>query len=470
MKALRPFIFAIAFFAMVFGLMVSDMINGENHRVPDPLKKRDFDAIMASDTLHVVMGYNSVNYFVYKGTPMGYQYELVQELCKHFGLFLDLTVTNDVKNAFQKLAFGKCDLIAMELTVAKNRFPRITFTDPLYDMRSILVQRKDSAGAISVTDLKQLDGKTVVIPRKTIYRRLLQKIEDSLNIDIHILPLGEIGTEDLCNLVAAGEISYTICDEHLARTLWAYYPELDFSIAVSDPMPVAWVVSSESVNWLAKLNAWIEEFKKKGNLSFLQRKYFDNPILYIFGSPDEHSLSGGIISKYDKVIKKYSEEIGWDWRLVSSLIYQESRFTTGFQSPSGAFGIMQMMPGTAQRMGVGYNSSAEEQIKGGVKLLHVVDTSFARYVEDKAERQKLVIAAYNIGTPHFYDAFELAKKQGRTPLTYEIVMECLHCKSKPEYYNDPVVKYGYINPWYVERFVKEIYARYNAYCAVFPEK
>ncbi len=450
--------------------MVADMIAPHSSQTPDPVKQRDFDAIMASDTLHVVMGYNSVNYFVYKGTPMGYQYELVQELCKHFGLFLDLQVTNDVEKAFQMVAFGKCDLIAMELAVAKNRFPRIAFTAPLYDMRSILVQRKDSSGAVLVKDLSQLNGKTILIPRKTIYRRHLLKLEDSLNIDIHILPLGEIGTEDLCNLVAEGKIDYTICDEHLARTIWAYYPELDFSVVVSEPQPVAWVVSSESRNWLAKLNAWLSDFKTMGNLSFLQKKYFDNPILYIFGSPDDHSISGGKISKYDEIIKKYSEEIGWDWRLVSSLIYQESRFTTGFQSSSGAFGIMQMMPGTAQRMGVKYSSNAEEQIQGGLKLLHVVDTSFARFVDDKAERQKLVIAAYNIGTPHFYDAFELAKKQGKTPLTYNIVMECLRCKSKPEYYNDPVVKYGYINPWYVERFVREIYARYNAYCAVFPEK
>lgn len=467
---LKPFIFAILFFMSVVGLMVADMIAPHSSLSPDPVKQRDFDAIAASDTLHVVMGYNSVNYFVYKGTPMGYQYELVQELCKHFGLFLDLQVTNDVEKAFQMVAFGKCDLIAMELAIANNRFPRIAFTEPLYDMRSILVQRKDSMGAVLVKDLKQLNGKTILIPRKTIYRRQLLELEDSLHIDIHILPLGEIGTEDLCNLVAEGKIDYTICDEHLARTIWAYYPELDFSVVVSKPQPVAWVVSSESRKWLEKLNAWLSDFKKKGNLSFLQKKYFDNPILYIFGSPDDHSISGGKISKYDDIIKKYSEEIGWDWRLVSSLIYQESRFTTGFQSPSGAFGIMQMMPGTAQRMGVKYSSNAEEQIHGGLKLLHVVDTSFARYIDDKAERHKVVIAAYNIGTPHFYDAFELAKKQGKTPLTYDIVMECLRSKSKPEYYNDPVVKYGYINPWYVERFVREIYARYNAYCAVFQEK
>ncbi|HCB63579.1 MAG TPA: lytic transglycosylase F [Bacteroidales bacterium] len=468
--SVKPFILSILFFALIGGLMIYDMMGERTAVAKDPVKLRDFDTIIVSDTLHVIMGYNSVNYFVYKGTPMGYQYELVQALCKNFGLFLDLQVTNDVEKAFQKLAFGTCDLIAMDLTVAENRYPRITFTEPLYNMRSILVQRKDSLGAVSVKDLKQLNGKTILIPRKTIYRRQLLELEDSLHIDINILPMGEVGTEDLCNMVAEDKIDFTICDDHLARTLWAYYPDLDFSLIISKPLPVAWVVNSESEKWLEKLNAWISNFKKNGNLAFLQKKYFDNPILYIFGSPDDHSISGGTISKYDDLIKKYSAEIGWDWRLVASLIYQESRFTTDFQSPSGAFGLMQLMPGTAQRMGVNYNSNAEEQLKGGLKLLHYMDTAFTPYMDNVAERHKVVIAAYNLGMAHFYDAFELAKKQGKGPLTYAIVIECLKCKSKPLYYNDPVVKFGYINPWYVERFVREIYARYNAYCAVFSEK
>ena len=469
MKLLKPFVYTLLFFAMILSLMVFDILNSNNSSFPDPVKKRDFDEIVASDTLNVVIGYNSVNYFIFKGTPMGYQYELVQELCKDLGLFLNLHVTNDVKKAFQMLAFGNCDLIAMELTIAENRFPQVTFTEPLYNMNSVLVQRKDSMGKVSVSKLEDLKGKTVVIPRKTIYGRQIRKIADSLNINIKVLQLGDIGTEALCNLVAEKQIDFCICDEHLARTLRAYYPDLDFSIEISKAQPIAWAVNRNSKKWLSVLNTWIDDFKKKGSLNFLQRKYFDNPILYILGTPEHLNITGRSISKYDDIVKKYSKEYGWDWRLVSSLIYQESRFTENPQSYSGAFGIMQMMPGTAMRVGVNYNSSIEEQIKGGIKLLYMTDTSFAKYIENKTERQKVVIAAYNIGTPHFYDAFELAIKYKKVPLTYNTVMECLRCKTNPMYYNDPAVKYGYINPWYVERFVREIYARYNAYCAVFQE-
>jgi membrane-bound lytic murein transglycosylase F len=464
----RPFILVYLFFATIVFMVVRESMQAPGCHQPDPIKLRDLDSIVADDTLHVVMGYNSVNYFVYKGTPMGYQYEMVQQLCTEHGWFLDLHITNDVEKAFQYVAFGDCDLLAMELTVAENRYPRIVFAESLYSMRSLLVQKIDSNGNIPVKTLSDLDGKKIVIPRKTNYRLLLQHLADSMGIVIEIASEAVMGTEDLTNMVAEGEIELTVCDEHLARTVSDYYPELDFSVAVSKPEPVAWAVNSKSIKWLAELNLWLEKFQQKGNLAFLQRKYFDNPILYIFHSPDNHSLSKGKLSPYDRFIKKYSKQIGWDWRLIASLIYQESRFTTGFQSSSGAFGIMQMMPVSAAQFGVYSSSSVEEQIEGGTKMIHYMDTAFAPYMADNAERQKVVIAAYNLGMAHFYDAFELARKMKKEPLTYTVVIECLKCKSKPQYYNDPVVRYGYVNPWYADRFVKEIYERYNAYCAIFP--
>ncbi len=465
---IKPFIPVIAFFLCIAALIGWESFQEKSLRNADPVKYRDLQHIHSSDTLHVVMGYNSVSYFVYKGTPMGYQFEMVQQLCHDFAWFLDLSVSNDVEKAFQKTAFGECDLIAMELTIDSNRYPRIAFTEPLYEMRSILVQRSDNSSHAVLNDLKELDGKTVVIPRKTIYQRQLEKLEDSLKIDINIHSVEKAGTEDLTAAVASGNILYTICDEHLARTVKAYFPQLDFSLAISPPKPVAWAVNEKAIRFRNALNEWIVKFKQNGNLAFLQRKYFDHPILYLLSEPVELSLSKGRLSAYDDSIKKYSRIIDWDWRLISSLIYQESRFTPGFTSPGGAFGIMQLMPVTAAQFGVFPGSKVHEQIRGGLQLIHYMDSAFAPFVLDKNEREKVVIAAYNLGMPHFFDAFALAKKMNKLPLTYPVVLECLRCKTKSQFYNDPIVRYGYINPWYADRFVKEIYARYNAYCAIFP--
>ena len=76
------------------------------------------------------------------------------------------------------------------------------------------------------------------------------------------------------------------------------------------------------------------------------KRYFENskmmphsPIL---------SLKEGKISHYDDLFRKYSKEIGWDWRMLASLAYTESNFDTTAVSWAGAKGLMQLMPATAR--------------------------------------------------------------------------------------------------------------------------
>ncbi len=66
---------------------------------------------------------------------------------------------------------------------------------------------------------------------------------------------------------------------------------------------------------------------------------------------DYYSLNTGKISRWDDLIKSASNDIDWDWRLLASLIYQESRFIPNVQSWAGAYGLMQVMPLTAKKIG-----------------------------------------------------------------------------------------------------------------------
>ncbi|MFT6272079.1 MAG: hypothetical protein ACJA0F_000917 [Dinoroseobacter sp.] len=60
------------------------------------------------------------------------------------------------------------------------------------------------------------------------------------------------------------------------------------------------------------------------------------------------------------------------WRcLLQALIWQESRFTIGARSPVGAFGLTQIMPGTAQDLGIypAYYENPYIQVNGGARYL-----------------------------------------------------------------------------------------------------
>lgn len=459
----------IVFPIYVLILLILSYSTPTDERIPDPIKHVDFSDILVRDTLNVILGYNSLNYFIYKGTPMGYQYEIVNKLAKDMGLKVNFTISNDLERAFQCVAFGSCDLIAMDLTIDENRFPGISFTDSLYSMSAVLIQQNsinNPKGYIS--NIKDLNGKDIYVSQKTYFIEQLHHIEDSLNIKMNIIEIPDLGTEELSRMVAAGFIDYTVCDENLAIINSMYYSKLDFSLKLCKALPIGWAVSSNAHLWLDTLNLWLAEFTTSYTFRFLKIKYFNNPLLAIGIEEDFHSLSGKKLSPFDKIIKKYAGNIDWDWRLLASLIYQESRFKDDFYSYAGAFGVMQLMPVTAAKFGVYQNSSIDEQVEGGSKLLHYLDTTFAPYVKNDFERKKVVVAAYNLGEAHFYDAFAIANKYNRDISTWEGVLECLKCKSKPEFFNDPVVRFGYCNPWYVEVFVKEIFERFEHYKNIFP--
>ena len=54
--------------------------------------------------LIAVMDFNSTNYFIYRGEPMGYQYELLQLLAKHLDVKLEVKLENDVDSEDYRLS------------------------------------------------------------------------------------------------------------------------------------------------------------------------------------------------------------------------------------------------------------------------------------------------------------------------------------------------------------------------------
>ncbi len=126
-------------------------------------------------------------------------------------------------------------------------------------------------------------------------------------------------------------------------------------------------------------------------------KYFNNRHSYRSIHSEYYTLGSGKISRYDEIIKKESERIGWDWRLLASVIYQESRFNPEAISWAGAFGLMQLMPITAGSYGISPDSSPEEQIRAGASFIKWLDDRFDEVITDPEERIKFVLASYNIG-------------------------------------------------------------------------
>ena len=95
-------------------------------------------------------------------------------------------------------------------------------------------------------------------------------------------------------------------------------------------------------------------------------------------------------AEIDNLIEKYSNKNGLDKDFVKALVKQESGFNPNATSKCGAMGLMQLMPATAQGLGVSNAYDIEQNIAGGTKYLKSMIDRFDG-------NEKLALAAYNAG-------------------------------------------------------------------------
>ena len=176
---------------------------------------------------------------------------------------------------------------------------------------------------------------------------------------------------------------------------------------------------------------------------------------------------GGVISHYDQLFMTYSRDIRWDWRLLAAQCYQESTFDPRAVSFAGAKGLMQIMPGTADHLGIPRSKlyEPEPNIAAAVKYIGELQQTFSD-IREQYERTNFVLASYNGGAHHIRDAMALAKRDGKNPHRWSDVQEYVLKLATPNYYSDPIVKYGYMRGSETVDYVAKIRQRHAGYQGV----
>ena len=436
---------------------------------------RDLDAILADGKIRAVTNVNQTSYFIYKGEPMGFHFELLKKFADHLELELEIITSNDIDEALGYLQSGDADLVAIGLSVSADRKEMMQFTEPLMQSSQVLVQRKPNgwermtektAAEKLVRNQLDLAGKTIYVQKGSSYAQRLYNLERESGMDIGVIEV-PYDAEELARQVSRGEIEYTICDDYMSNIIGTPFPGLDMSTPVSFPLNIAWSVRKDGTDALiSELNGWITGFKTTREYARLERKYFSGMRpASIAGSEYFATNSDGKVSPFDDIIKNYADTIGWDWRLVAALIYQESRFNPSVTSPRGAYGLMQVMPSTGLHFGYDVTRSVENNIRAGISYIRMLDRLFSQWVTDPDERVKFILASYNAGHGHVIDAIRLAEKNGLDPGRWDDnVSLFLERKADPAFYDDPVVRNGRLRQGVqVNAYVADILKRYEHY-------
>jgi membrane-bound lytic murein transglycosylase F len=420
----------------------------------------DLDEIKKRGYIRAVVDNSSTSYYIYRGRRMGYEFEMLKTLASSLDVRLHLIVKSDIEEAFYLLNTGKADIIAMNLAVSEDRKKFASFTSPIGSMGTVLVQKN---GPLKVSDPKDLNDKVIHIQKDAIFKSQLCSLQNDLGIRLSVLE--EKGNSDFfVSKVNSGEIEYTVVDKVAAMVNASYYNDIDIELEISPKTEVAWAVRKNAPLLQSEINQWIINKTKSGYIRTLYAKYFQNSRNNHYRSNSSFSsLGGNKISQYDDLIKKGAENLGWDWRMLASLVYKESGFDTTATSYAGATGLLQLMPVTLERFGVTNPNDPVQSLMGGVNYLKYLDKFWKERVPESNERIKFILSSYNIGHGHVLDAWNLALKYGGNTQSWENVSHYLTLKSDPKYYRDPIVKSGYAKGHLAVSYVEDVLTLYDSY-------
>ena len=428
------------------------------------------DRLRETGRLRAVTNCGAINYNTQNGRPSGFEYELLRDFFMTNGLELEMRVNENLDSCFSLLDSNRVDMVAIGIGADKGMKRRYLLSDPILMQRTVLVQRMpknwntmSTANEVENQLLRSpvdLAGKTIHLPQGSHQRKLLENLAEQIGDTIYIVESDSLNSVELVKAVADGRIDYTVVEEYLARMAAKGMKGLDTKLYVSVELPLSWALPQHNgdSSLLLAVNSWIDGFEQR-KLNRILAKYSNKANVFV-----PQRLPAGQLSPFDDIIKKTAAAIGWDWRLLASLIYQESRFKTDLESDKGAFGLMQLMPSVMEKYGIGYDATPEEQLHAGGQLLQYLNGSLEEKVPDSTERVKFVLAAYNSGLGHVYDAQRLASKYGKSPAIWDYNVDYFILnKSKKQYYTDTCSRAGYLRGSETYRFVEEVLDRYYQY-------
>ncbi len=419
----------------------------------------DLGEIKKRRVLRVLLRNNAASYFLHKGELMGFEYDLAKAFAKANGLRLEVIVPESNDQMLQWLQDGRGDVAAgfLEPDPAMTKHG-IAYSRPYHHAPRHLVVHKDDL----LDGAQALAGRTVMVRRSSPYwKDLLALREQGIDFELAAAP-EDWETEELIARVAEGEIDATVADQHLLDIELARGLTVKSGFALTDDRAHAVATRADNPGLLAALDEFIAKSYKGLVYNILYKKYFTNPrAIRDLAEGRFVGDEGQSLSPYDDIIRRYAEHYGFDWRLITAQMYQESRFDPSAESFAGATGLMQVMPRTAQSMGFDELEQPEDNIHAGVKYMDWVRQRFEPSLPF-SERLWFTLAAYNAGYGHVQDARRLARQKGWDgDRWFDNTERAILLLSKKKYANK--ARFGYVRGIEPVSYVRNIRHRYRAY-------
>jgi membrane-bound lytic murein transglycosylase F len=366
---------------------------------------RDLAEIRAASTLRVVTRNSPVTCTIERGGLEGFEYDLALAFARELKVRLELAMPPPGVDPLDWLGQGFGDLAALHEPVdpeTEGRF-LVSFPYRLVDLVSIGSVRNPAPAGV-----EDLAGATVAASRP------VAALCAELPLVPPMSPAAMItGADALSALleVSRGVAGTAVVDEDTAKLELAARPDLQEGVIVLPGVELAWLVNPSSPELMRRIDRFLEWAARSGLVRQLALSELGTWKPYV--PPYLPEVPDGALTPYDELLRWAGRRHQIDWRLLASLMYEESRFDPGAIGPGGSAGLFQFMPPTWRELGVEDPHHPAEAVEAGARYLSRLMEMFDDV--PMADRVAMAIASYNVGPRHVFDARRHARAMGLDP-------------------------------------------------------
>jgi membrane-bound lytic murein transglycosylase MltF len=389
----------------------------------------DLEGMLQRQNIRALVMINPIGFFYEDGQPMGAIYEALRELqsfinekYKTGALKVEVTfIPVRPDQAEAALAQGMGDFIANAVIITPERQQRFAFSLPIEKNVQQIIVTGAKFGPVS--GVEDLGGKQVYVNPLAANFENLQQVNQTLTragkpaIVIKSADR-KLADDDLVQMVNAGLIPATATTASRAKLWSEVLPHLTVhsDVVIASGEQTAMVMRKNN----PRFKQLLDEFLAPRGLgtSFgntLLRRYLQNT-KWIRNSTEAEEMKK--FNALRTLFEKYAREYDFDYLMLIALGYQESMLDQSRRNPSGAVGIMQVIPkyAAAPPINIPNVMTAEPNIQAGVKMLRNIENQYFNDPGmDRLNKTLLSFASYNAGPTRIAELRERARREGLDP-------------------------------------------------------
>lgn len=438
--------------------------------IATPVANRDLEEIVRSGELRVAIPADGIAYAPDQERPDGFCLELAQRLARELRVELRAIAELRATAAYRELLKGTVDLVTLAEPADTTFVDQVAWSVPLGAARPMLVGQE----AASITNITAVRGRQLMVKHLAGMEAVARQWQNQFVGELRVIAAPpEVAVDNLVRRAAAGTVPLLLLDENRARLEVALIPGLRHSAPLGEPLPIRWARRPGADKLAERVDRFLTQSRQAGLIAELGRRYLENPtrLRSVRRLPPSRTPLPPMqdLSPWDDLFRAAAKTHGLDWRLLAAVAFTESRFDPAAEH-AGAMGLMQLVSQTAERFGATDPYDPDQNVRAGARHLSWLADQFDDVPED--QRLPFILAAYNIGLGHLFDAQDLARRRGLDPLQWTG-----HVATTLPLLEDPTISAelprgrarGSATVGYVER-VRKVYQRFAGACCADPEK